>query len=151
MYSQLFIYVYTYSICIFNSIYIWIKIWGLRPHPCQRNGRSQPFHPLTAGMSPGFDVVCLATGYEWCTIHEEGAKVELETGDEHSRLEWCEKTSLVLGWANIFSTLYMLLPCFRGEPFAKSLQLMHHSLKDDPVRLMYHFSAVYLLKTIKKD
>lgn len=53
-------------------------------------------------------------------VLEERAGAELETGDEHPRLECCEKTSLVLAWANFFSTFCMLLLSFRDEPFAES-------------------------------
>lgn len=67
--------------------------------------------------------------------------------------DWNDVRKHPLSWAEqiFFSTLYMLLPSFRDKPFAKILHLMHHSLEGDTVLwLMCNFSAVYLLKTIKK-
>lgn len=101
--------------CIFNYSYMYIHIqyvysiqsifelkYGGRPHPYQCDGRSQPSHPLTAGMASGFDVVCLAAGYTMSNAQSMKRELKLNWRQVMNIQDWNDVRKHPLFWPEQF-------------------------------------------------
>lgn len=107
-------------------------------------------------MAPGFDIVCLAAGYTMSDVQSMKRELKLNWRQVMNIQTWNDVRKHPLFWAEqIFFQHYVCYFPSLEMNLLQSLQLIHHSSKGDTVLwLMYHLyhqSAVYLLKTIKKE